>query len=92
MALHKRKRRGLDVVVKPVQEPCHCDAYDFPHRPGGGKCSGYPICAHGEFAEGHPDYSEDYPCRSCHDEYWSDMLWDQERDRQMEEEAKLNDR
>lgn len=68
-------------------EPCRCDAYPFPHRAGGGACSGYPLCHHGYPEEGHPDFTEDYPCRSCRDEEASDRLYDEFRDRQMERAA-----
>ena len=26
--------------------PCHCNAYQFPHRPGSGDCNGEPDCAY----------------------------------------------
>ena len=69
--------------VKRV-EPCRCEAYPFPHRARGGACSGYPLCAHGYPIEGHPDFSEDYQCRSCRDEDAADRLYDEFRDRQMD--------
>ena len=30
-------------VGDSVSTPCNCEAYDFPHRPGGGDCHGHNL-------------------------------------------------
>jgi len=35
---------GCRLKLAPTQdEPCHCQAYPFPHRLGGGKCLTNPL-------------------------------------------------
>lgn len=49
-------------------QPCHCNAYPFPHRVGGGNCEGETLCKHGY--PGYNDYDEWDNCcpDGCHDD------------------------
>lgn len=52
---HGKKGQIAFGAMGPVA-PCRCNAYDFPHRPGSGRCKRPDTCSSG------------YPAGKCHEE------------------------